>query len=198
MRKGARSVLLAAVCPRPKEENASRAVRLLLARVWAQRFPTPMPSIAKTESGKPYFQERGDLFLSLSHTDTHVLCAIGDVPLGADVQTRRPLRPGMERYVCGDGELEDFDFFQLWCMKESWIKLHGGPDRPLREVCFRRGQEGILTPDPEIHALLWDTVPGCAAAICWRGEARPELLFLTEEEVHPREEYAPLKQGDHS
>ena len=42
--------------------------------------------IATDEHGKPYFVNARDKYFNISHSHDRVMCAIGDVPVGCDVQ----------------------------------------------------------------------------------------------------------------
>ncbi len=88
------------------------------------------------EHGKPAFEQHLELHFSLSHSGTVVACAIGDVPLGVDVQTIVTARDSLVNYTMDAAEkaklyaLTDTDsrnayFTQLWTLKESYAKATG-------------------------------------------------------------------------
>lgn len=88
------------------------------------------------EHGKPAFEQYPELHFSLSHSGTLVACALGDVPLGVDVQTIVTARESLINYVMNDTEkakLQSLDdlaernayFTQLWTLKESYGKATG-------------------------------------------------------------------------
>lgn len=148
-----------------RNRDGSKRVRELLSYGYQEMFGEKMPKIAKTDKGKPYFPNRPEIHFSLSHTDTHVLCALGREPVGADIQTVRRVSERVIRRVCTENELKSFDFFQLWTLKESWIKLNGSLDRELLTVEFSGNSKAITPPPPATLAKLY-TIGDCVAAVC--------------------------------
>ena len=71
---------------------------------------------------------------SISHSGEWVVCAVGAVPLGVDIQVERPVRPVVfralspveQRELDGLEEQECFPaFFDVWCLKEAYSKAIG-------------------------------------------------------------------------
>ena len=88
------------------------------------------------EHGKPAFEQYPELHFSLSHSGNFVACAIGEVPVGVDVQTIVTARDSLVNYTMSESEkthlqaLEDVAarnayFTQLWTLKESYVKATG-------------------------------------------------------------------------
>lgn len=142
-----------------------------------------MPAVGRLSGGKPYFPGRPDIHFSLSHTKTHVLCAISDFPVGVDVETVRPVRQGVAERVCTPDELCAFDFFELWVLKESFIKLSGNTHVSLKNICFKRDGDKIITPVGSTTAHLFYTIPGCRAAVCSKGCSIPAAIELIGDET---------------
>jgi len=91
---------------------------------------------AKGEHGKPYFQNYPQLHFNLSHSGTLVACALGNAPVGVDVQTIVTLRRSLVNFTMSEEEisvLDDMDndndkslfFTKLWTLKESYAKATG-------------------------------------------------------------------------
>ncbi len=156
--------------------SGTEAVHALLGYMVTQIYGLPMPALKKHRSGKPYFSDRPDICFSLSHTAEHVLCAVGPVPVGVDIEAIRPVRIGVAERVCAPDELDLFDFFELWVLKESFFKLFGSTDVPFKKICFKRDGGTIITPDNSISARLFDDIPGCRAAVCTLGDGMPERI----------------------
>lgn len=82
------------------------------------------------QNGKPYFVD-GAVHFSLAHCKEHVLCAVSDVPVGADIELPRSDSVRLaERFFAPDelravsvSPAPDEEFCRLWTMKESYIKL---------------------------------------------------------------------------
>ncbi len=156
--------------------TGTRAAYALLEHMVKSQYGVPLPEVKKHATGKPYFLGRPDICFSLSHTKTHVLCAVGPVPVGVDIETVRPVRPGVAERVCALDELKAFDFFDLWVLKESFFKLSGQADLPFWKLCFSRRGGAIIAPDASVTARLFDGVPGCRAAVCVRGDKIPDNI----------------------
>ena len=59
------------------------AGRQLLSRLYTQATGQPLPPIAITPQGKPYFPS-GDWHFSISHTKCHVFCCLSRKNVGID------------------------------------------------------------------------------------------------------------------
>lgn len=167
-----------------RSPSGSRDVRSLLRYAIREMYGIPLPAIDKTEAGKPLFPDRPEIHFSLSHSKRHVMCAVGDAPVGADIEEERPLsRRLVERYSTPE-ELSQFEFLELWVLKESRLKLMGGTLPGLRSVHFKRGKDGILCPDPGASARLWLPEAGVYAAVCCLGPPPERLEHAGGEKVY--------------
>ena len=88
------------------------------------------------EHGKPAFANHPQLHFNLSHSNSLVACAMGDKPVGVDVQHMVKLRQGLVRYTMSTQEIAKLEamgtieeksmfFTQLWTLKESYVKATG-------------------------------------------------------------------------
>jgi len=128
--------------------------------------------------GKPTFVHAPEKHFSVSHSKTHVLVAVSDAPVGADVETRREISEQSMRAIMNGQEFEQFDFFELWCLRESVYKLNGAGN--LRQVLrFAREDGRIVGPDREIRYAVIHGIDGCAAAVCQAEDfVLPELHWV--------------------
>lgn len=120
------------------------AYGLLSALLAEERGVETLPPIARTEGGKPWFPDYPHLHFSVSRSGGLSLCALGETPLGADLERVRPRSGGLPRYALSHreyawfqgrgGRWEDFD--TLWTLKEARVKCTGEGifHRPAREV----------------------------------------------------------------
>lgn len=159
---------------RPGSAFASSLLLYAVGEVWGAG---ELPEIREDEQGKPYFPDRPGWHFSLSHTKTHVLCALSDSPVGADVEALRDFPEKTIARLTDGREREDFDFLELWVLRESLFKLRGGVS--LRSTRFRREGGEIVPPVPGVYCRLYRDVPGCVAALCsTRDELPPRLIFV--------------------
>lgn len=91
--------------------------------------------LAVTETGKPYLENTGHCYFSLSHSGSKVLCAVADVPIGCDIEEITPpswrvmdlvFSPEERALFADKGSDERRDlFYTLWTGKESYLKMTG-------------------------------------------------------------------------
>lgn len=160
------------------DTGEKRAAHSLLSHAYREIFAAPCPEVAYEKSGRPYFPSRPDVFFSLSHARRHVMAALGSAPVGCDAEDDRAITPTLVDYVCSPEELERFDFFELWTLKESYLKLHGTLPYLFCRARFTRSPSGaILTPDPGLHSALW-RLENCQFAVISEEEPPKEMLFV--------------------
>ena len=151
-------------------ESGSAAAYALLGRAYRSEYGGTLPKIVKTPNGKPYFPAKPDIHFSLSHSRTHVLCVLSDMPVGADIESPRIVSGRAAKYFGSPEELSDFDPLDLWVLKESCIKLVGGTLLLVKSIHFSYENGKILTPDMSsfsklpIFSKLY-RICGCRAAI---------------------------------
>ncbi|MBQ8184617.1 MAG: 4'-phosphopantetheinyl transferase superfamily protein [Lachnospiraceae bacterium] len=127
------------------EANGSFEGRQLLLDAMGLRWPHlweqdlqegQLPPMERDSCGKPYFPDYPQLHFNLSHTRGCVCCALSDSPVGVDVELRRHMK--YEERIVGKfspreqkaweetpkGRREKL-FFQLWVLKESYVKALG-------------------------------------------------------------------------
>lgn len=125
----------------------------------------PIPVI-KGVHGKPQLMEYPHIFHNISHTAGLAACAIGDVPMGLDVEEIRPFSENIIRKVMSEQEKEQFYklkgeeqtafFFKIWTLKESYVKAGGwGITIPLTEFSFELGPDGITCSVPEAEIVQY-------------------------------------------
>lgn len=114
---------------------ARKLLRSLLIQRWGGQ-PSDWPLTA--EAGQPpTVPGRHDCHLSLSHSGPYLLAALGDAPIGVDIEAhgrRRPVQAMAEK-VCLPKEREHLTrlpiaqaqhtFLRYWTRKEAWLKARG-------------------------------------------------------------------------
>lgn len=113
-----------------------RVERLIgLARMYAAEEAMPLPQtlcIAKSEYGKPYFENAPWLHFSVSHSGGLWVCALCRYDVGIDIEqhaardhtalARRFFHPQEIEYTHRSGMCA---FYSVWTAKESYVKLLG-------------------------------------------------------------------------
>lgn len=88
--------------------------------------------LAYGSSGKPYLRDLPDIHFNISHTKGLVACAIGQAPVGIDVERIKPYPKSVlrkmtekERFYIQNAKDPDEAFVRVWTMKETMVKWTG-------------------------------------------------------------------------
>lgn len=116
------------------DKKRSICAEMLAKRGIAKRFGIePCYVILDTlENGKPYCKNLS-VYLSLSHSGEYAVCALGDRPIGIDIQKIVPHNEKTAKKVCSENELEiieksidkSAEFIKIWTQKEAVMKMTG-------------------------------------------------------------------------
>lgn len=115
------------------EESGHQAGRALLKTMYEARFDKPMPEIAVTRQGKPYFPGE-PVYFSISHTKKHAFCALSDKPVGIDAEEAdRDIRPELANKILSPAEKARYEkaqnkneaLLRFWVLKEAAAKCSG-------------------------------------------------------------------------
>ena len=153
--------------------GGSAAAYSLLEYAFMAIYGGILPEIAKTPNGKPYFPDRPDVHFSLSHSATHVLCALSGEPVGADIESPRCISERAIAYFCSPEERSLFDPLDLWVLKESYIKLIGGNLAMVKSIRFSRVGSRIISQD-ELSVSKLYRIDECRAAVSAHGGCLPD------------------------
>ncbi len=150
----------------------------------------PAMQVSCLPAGKPVAAD-GTVFFSLSNSGPMALCAIGDGPVGADVQQVRPVKLSIARrfhrgereWLAAQPEEErELAFFRIWTRKEAWVKAVSN------EEFLTLSQTNVIHPLPEwgfmdYNVIVKNVSSQYLAAVCSRGEALPAALTQGEPEA---------------
>lgn len=133
------------------------------------------------KNGKPYLKESAKVHFNLSHSGTYVCCAVGDTPVGMDIQKITDVERRLAgRFfteednkrldACSSKEDRKKLFFQMWSIKESFIKLTGeGMAKGLntfeidwqRNQVLDKGKKGSIA-----YFMTCNKLEGYSACLC--------------------------------
>ncbi len=165
----------------PAARLHSAGAELLLMRAIGQLRPGLSLACGRGDKGKPWLLSDPSFHFNLSHSGSWAVCAVGDCPVGVDIQLQRPVRTDISRKfssqerelleaLCGQQWIDAF--FQLWAVKESFGKCRGtgltrGLMRPVVSLptgsVGEQGYTARLLPPPEV---------GYALAVCLAGTGK--------------------------
>lgn len=158
------------------KRELSAAARRLLDIAALECWGIRQPCVVKKPGGKPVFANEKGKFLSLSHSGTMVMAGLDGGDLGVDIQRRRPLRTGTESRLCDEQMLKDFDFFEVWTLRESIFKLTGLGS--LRTMPLKRENGRIICPFDDVFCRLYHLEGGYTAAAASYFDDFPDELEL--------------------
>ena len=111
---------------------------------------TGKPTFLIGEHGKPSLQEYPSIHFNMSHCADAIACAVGDVPIGIDVEsTGRKISDALMRHTMSPREQEEIAgdpirFFRFWTQKEALVKLRGtGFQDNLHDLLLPQNTAGI-------------------------------------------------------
>lgn len=106
------------------------------------------------DQGKPVLRDYPGLHFSLSHSGDYAICSLGELEVGCDIERIRPDKMRVADrfyteeekrwlYQAKGMEEQESRLFQLWTMKESFLKVTGrGMSLPLRDFTVWTGENG--------------------------------------------------------
>ena len=107
------------------------AAYLLLCEALRKEYGiTQLPVFEYGEHGKPVIVGHPDIHFNLSHCREAAICVVSNQPVGVDIETIRPFKESLARYVMNDDELQQIngsalEFTKLWTRKEAAVKRSG-------------------------------------------------------------------------
>lgn len=87
----------------------------------------------KNKYGKPYFKGIPNVYFSISHCDSGIVCGISNIEIGVDIQDVKKFNQSILKIACCREEIDlllkgnnkEELFFKMWSIKESYIKADG-------------------------------------------------------------------------
>ena len=159
------------------EQSRKQSLGAGLLLKWAlKKHGAAVEQLSYGANGKP---EAEGVFFNLSHSGQWTVCAIGDGPVGCDVEEIASVREGIAERFFTENEvqhLEQFEgdrrkeeFFRLWTLKESYMKMTGeGMSLGLDRFEFDMDGQPTVKRDGAIcdcHIKEYE-LPGYKVAVC--------------------------------
>lgn len=154
---------------------------------------------AEGAHGKPYWPDRPDVHFNVSHSGDWVVAVVDDADVGIDIERiRRPDLKVAERFFAPqeyatllrlqDERARTEFFFELWTLKESYVKALGfGLSYSFGRFCVLPAKGMIRIDDPSApiayYARSCPAPEGYKLAVCGRNSAitdNPEYFEIRE------------------
>ncbi|WP_169082372.1 4'-phosphopantetheinyl transferase family protein [Paenibacillus sp. PL91] len=146
--------------------------------------------------GKPHVRDtREAIYFNLSHSAEWIVCAIDHWPVGIDVEQINPIDLQIANQFFSERECAQLMslpseqrlsyFFELWTMKESYIKADGrGLSIPLNSFTIQKnGATSAHITEERLSGYyfkLYDIDPAYKLAVCRMRAEFPESITIVE------------------
>jgi 4'-phosphopantetheinyl transferase len=152
-----------------KDKHLSFAASILLCAVLGKDAAF---AITEDSLGKPFIKD-GPCF-SLSHSGDWALLAVSQDSVGADIErckAGRNIQGLVQRMHIKEQETAlhcPSDFYKLWVLKESYVKMLGtGFQTALDSFCMRINEnDAFVETDNSVQLRLYTELSGYSAAVC--------------------------------
>ena len=172
-----------------KDRNLSVGVEVLLNHA-LDKIGINNPVFDTDKYGKPYLKNYSDVYFNLSHSEKYVACAVSDSPVGVDIEYIHDVDLNLAKYFFYGSEYEyvlnnsnqNKAFFELWVLKESYMKMTGlGFRLALDEFCIEIHDEiEVIHRENTGNLGLWNVCEGnYMLGVCSKSKiSEPELSSL--------------------
>ncbi len=142
--------------------------------------------------GKPFLKDRSEVQFNKSHSGRWAVCAFDETPAGADIQQVRPVNFKLTKRYFSPLEDEVFQkkpaeektdyFFDIWTLKESYIKAVGkGLSLGLNTFSVIMEKDGIKVRsgyDDRYYLRQYNIDPAYKLAVCGERPEFPEKAIV--------------------
>jgi 4'-phosphopantetheinyl transferase len=179
---------------RLEDRSLRAAAHVLLRSILAQSLNVAPGRIriATTPYGKPYVPNVRDFHFNLAHAGDWAVCATDTRPIGVDVEAVRPLELEAAEHMLSREEYRDLlrqqrpkrlrQFYELWTLKESYVKALGVGFRiaPQSFTLRIQGRGAIALSGPNAvsgyHFQQYDIAQNHLVAVCATHAAFPRHI----------------------
>lgn len=154
-------------------------------------------SIAFNSYGKPYLAEEENYKFNISHSGDWVICGWSSKEIGVDIEQVKKIDINIAQHLFSEYEYtylneknkdkQEEAFFELWTLKESYIKYKGkGLSIPLNEFGFRILGETIKLDSSDIikpYFFMLKIAPHYKASVCSEEMEQPKIIKITPNQI---------------
>ncbi len=137
----------------------TEAYSMLCNALVQKGIPKENQELIRNQYGKPTLKQYSDIHFNISHCKGLAMCVITDSEIGADVENIRHFPERVMKRCFTEREIQyvlnnetpEKAFFQLWTLKESYVKAIGiGISYPMKKAEFIIENNSII-PNTEKH-----------------------------------------------
>lgn len=172
-----------------KDKKLSLGAEILLNHA-LNEFGIFNPVFGTEKYGKPYLKNYSDIHFNLSHSEKFVACTVSDSPIGVDIEYVHNVDLNLAKqffynveydYILNNNN-KNKAFFELWVLKESYMKMTGlGFRLHLDEFCIEiKDQIKLIHNENTGKFGLWNVCNGeYMLGMCSKSRIPdPELITL--------------------
>lgn len=137
-------------------------------------------AIRKNKYGKPYLEEGGEVNFNISHSGDLVVCAVDNKPIGIDIEQILEIdyqsivesffsKSDVEFILSAGNENKLERFYEIWTLKESYIKAKGmGLSIPLKSFGFKFQDNSIrlINDEDKYNFKQFNMFEGYKMSVC--------------------------------
>lgn len=158
-----------------KHPGSAFGISLMAAAYEDYSGKAVMPKIEHSLLHRSVFFPSPELHYSISHSKTHVICALSEHPVGIDTEpSDRRVSEKTAAKLATPAELEFLSFLELWTLRESYFKLTNEGD--LRTLRFYRRLGKIIAPREDVFCRQYKNVEGAVISVCAYEDDFPDDL----------------------
>ena len=169
-----------------KDRSLSIGAEMLLNYVLSE-IDIYGPVFDTDKYGKPYLKNYSDVYFNLSHSQKYVACAVSDSPVGVDIEHVTDIDLNLAKQFFYGAEYEYIlnnndqmkAFFELWVLKESYMKMTGlGFRLALDEFCIEISDEiTLISGGCTCEFGLWNVCEGdYMIGVCSQNSVKEPIL----------------------
>ena len=150
-------------------------------------------NISYNEYGKSYIVDRPECHYNLSHSGDWVICGCSNHEIGVDIEKVKQIDFSIAKRFFTHSEyayLQKKDkqqqmnaFFDLWTLKESYIKYKGkglSIDLNSFEFQFENGKFSLnLCDNSKLNFFKWEILLDYKISMCCKDNEKPKLIITT-------------------
>ena len=156
--------------------SAAAAHRLLQYGLRAVFGIVPAGNAWRTgDYGKPYLENLEGVHFNISHSGQMAMCAVGNAPVGADIERIGIVTEILARRILSEEEWDRYAaswdkvrfFYQVWTLKEAYFKYCGtGLTDDIKSITVCPDGSGIRSSVDGCQFVMINGIRGYQAAVC--------------------------------
>jgi 4'-phosphopantetheinyl transferase len=178
-----------------RERSLIGDIVVRFAATMALNIPVHHHEFGISSCGKPYLVHHPDFHFNLSHSGRYITFVFAAVPVGIDVEQIAPTSFDVAQMFFSSAEYSDLMsrpeelrlmyFYDLWTIKESYLKLRGeGLSRPLNSFYVENCQNEFdifrIAGDPNCRIKQYAIDPGYRLSVSAASDDFPDKADLEE------------------